>query len=115
MADVESILTVLEELARKVPHDRLYVVLACGQTQAVTFLERTGDSEFQSTLERLILSGSLPLGVVLFHWDRGALQGERMLSPWLKQNLAALSLFQEICEEAEKSIAAEARTWERLQ
>ena len=110
MADIQSTLTVLEELARKVPHDRSYVVLACGQTQAVTFLERTGDSEFRSTLERLILSGSLPLGVILFHWDQGGLEGQRMLFPWLKENLAAVSLFHEICEEAEKSIAAEAMT-----
>jgi len=95
VADLTSVVQVVQELARKVPHDTLHVVLVSAQSEAVTFHEWTGEESCQRTLDRL--------------------EGSRKLFPWLKDTAEVARLFDEICDGAAESVAAEAKAWETSQ
>ena len=61
------------------PHDTLHVVLVSGQSEAVTFHEWTGTESYQRTLDRLVASGTIPLGVLVFRRVEDRLEGSRGL------------------------------------
>jgi len=115
MADLDSIVLVLQELARWIQDDCLQVVLVSMQTEAVTFLAWTDDPGFRDMLERLVLSGAVPLGVVESGHHANHLKGSRMLFPWLKGNDGAVKLFEAVCGGAAKAAVTGAKSWERFQ
>ncbi len=60
-------------------------------------------------------SRSIPFGVLLLRTVEDQLEGSRMLFPLLKDSAEVVRLFDEICDGAAESVAAEARVWERIQ
>ena len=84
--------------------------------QVVLFSKPTGHSQFitldenpnlREELEQAMRSGAMPLGVLSWERHEGGLRASKFIFPWLKETLVISQIFDDLCNEAARSVEAE--------
>jgi len=58
-------------------------------------------------LEQTIQSGAIPLGVLSWERYKGTLRASKFIFPWLRETLVISQIFDDLCNEAARSVEAE--------
>ncbi len=100
-------LQILTLVPDRVPCDSMQVVLFSKPTGNAQFISLDENPNLREELEKAQQSGAIPLGVLSWERYEGGLRASKFIFPWLKETLVISQIFDDLCNEAARSVEAE--------
>ena len=112
--EFDELLRVVEGLGERVSCDSMQLILVSRATGLAQFISANENPNLREEMTRAIQSAAIPLGMIGWRREGNWLVATKFIFPWVKEDDAAVEVFDKICDEAAQRVGEELERHQRV-